>query len=173
MRLIVPFSSGLFKARTPWLDIAAIDLTALGSVTPVVIFSAFSLVVLIALRARMGARQLLIASVGAGIDAAHKEYRRKVPARSHTSPRSGFRVLVPERAFSLNQAPVRHHRNDRWPARASSSREMSDLSVHVVRTDHGWDVTCISRGALPNRRRQRHFTRRRSRAAERWILQAA
>jgi undecaprenyl-diphosphatase len=57
----------IVKARTPWLDIAAIDLTALGSVTLVVLFSAFSLVVLIALRDRMGARQLLIASVGAGL----------------------------------------------------------------------------------------------------------
>jgi undecaprenyl-diphosphatase len=55
------------KARTPWLTIAAIDVTALGSITLVVLFTAFTLVVLIVLRDRLGAFQLLAASAGAGI----------------------------------------------------------------------------------------------------------
>jgi undecaprenyl-diphosphatase len=55
------------RTRTPWLTIAAIDVTALGSTTLVVLFSAFTLVVLIALRDRLGAFQLLAASAGAGI----------------------------------------------------------------------------------------------------------
>lgn len=55
------------KMRTPWLTIAAVDLTALGSITLVVLFSAFTLVVLLVLRDRMGALQLLAASAGAGI----------------------------------------------------------------------------------------------------------
>ena len=53
--------------RTPWLTVAAVDVTALGSITLVVLFSAFTLLVLLVLRDRMGALQLLAASVGAGI----------------------------------------------------------------------------------------------------------
>lgn len=55
------------KMRAPWLTVAAIDVTALGSLTLVVLFSAFTLVVLLVLRDRLGALQLLAASVGAGI----------------------------------------------------------------------------------------------------------
>jgi undecaprenyl-diphosphatase len=55
------------RTRTPWLTIAAIDVTALGSITLVVLFSTFTLVVLFALRDRLGALQLLAASAGAGM----------------------------------------------------------------------------------------------------------
>ena len=55
------------EKRTPWLTIAAVDVTALGSVTLVVLFTAFTLVLLLVLRDRMGALQLLAASAGAGI----------------------------------------------------------------------------------------------------------
>jgi undecaprenyl-diphosphatase len=55
------------KTRTPWLTVAALDVTALGSITLVVLFSAFTLLVLLVLRDRMGALQLLAASSGAGI----------------------------------------------------------------------------------------------------------
>jgi undecaprenyl-diphosphatase len=55
------------KERTPWLTIAAVDVSALGSITLVVLFSAFTLVVLLVLRDRLGALQLLVASAGAGI----------------------------------------------------------------------------------------------------------
>jgi undecaprenyl-diphosphatase len=55
------------RIRTPWLTIAAIDVTALGSITLVALFSAFTLVVLLVLRDRLGALQLLAASAGAGI----------------------------------------------------------------------------------------------------------
>ena len=55
------------RRRTPWLTIAAVDVTALGSITLVVLFSTFTLVVLLVLRDRLGALQLLGASVGAGI----------------------------------------------------------------------------------------------------------
>jgi undecaprenyl-diphosphatase len=55
------------RIRTPWLKTAAIDVTALGSITLVVLFSAFTLVILLVLRDRTGALQLLAASAGAGI----------------------------------------------------------------------------------------------------------
>jgi undecaprenyl-diphosphatase len=55
------------KKRTPLLTITAVDVTALGSITLVVLFSVFTLVVLLVLRDRLGALQLLAASVGAGV----------------------------------------------------------------------------------------------------------
>src|ERR1700687_510107 len=55
------------RTRAPWLTIAAVDVTALGSMTLVVLFSAFTLVVLLVLRDRLGTLQLLAASAGAGI----------------------------------------------------------------------------------------------------------
>jgi undecaprenyl-diphosphatase len=57
----------VMRIRTPWLTGSAIDVTALGSITLVVLFSAFTLVVLLVLRDRLGALQLLAASAGAGI----------------------------------------------------------------------------------------------------------
>ncbi len=57
----------VIRMRTPWLTVSAIDVTALGSITLVVLFSVFTLVVLLVLRDRMGALQLLAASAGAGI----------------------------------------------------------------------------------------------------------
>lgn len=53
--------------RTPWLTTTAVDVTALGSITLVVLFSAFTLLVLLVLRDWMGALQLLVASAGASI----------------------------------------------------------------------------------------------------------
>jgi undecaprenyl-diphosphatase len=55
------------KARTPWLTVVAVDLTALGSVTLVVLISTIAFCVLLLLKDRMGALQLVAASVGAGI----------------------------------------------------------------------------------------------------------
>ena len=55
------------RMRTPWLTSSAIDVTALGSITLVVLFSLFTLIVLLVLRDRLGAFQLLAASVGAGV----------------------------------------------------------------------------------------------------------
>jgi undecaprenyl-diphosphatase len=55
------------KTRTPWLTVGAVDVTALGSITLVILFSAFTLLVLLMLRDWMGALQLLAASAGAGI----------------------------------------------------------------------------------------------------------
>ena len=55
------------KRRTPWLTIAAVDMTALGSITLAVLFSAFTLIVLLALRDRRGVLQLLAGSAGAGL----------------------------------------------------------------------------------------------------------
>ena len=42
------------KARTPWLTLVAVDLTALGSVTLVVLVSSVALCVLLLLKDRMG-----------------------------------------------------------------------------------------------------------------------
>jgi len=55
------------KARTPWLTVAAVDVTALGSITLVILFTAFTLLVLCVLRDRMGALQILAASSGAAL----------------------------------------------------------------------------------------------------------
>jgi undecaprenyl-diphosphatase len=55
------------RKRTPWLTIAAMDVTALGSISLVILFSVFTLVVLLVVRDRRGALQLLVASAGASV----------------------------------------------------------------------------------------------------------
>lgn len=55
------------KARTPWLTVAAVDLTALGSITLVALFSALAAVTLLAWRNRMGALQVAAALGGAAL----------------------------------------------------------------------------------------------------------
>ena len=58
---------GVIGQRKPWLTIAAMDVTALGSITLVILFTALALVILLLLRDRWGALQLLAASVGAAV----------------------------------------------------------------------------------------------------------
>ena len=55
------------RMRLPWLTAVALDLTALGSSVVIVLISAITLCVLLLLRDRRGALQLLLASLGAGI----------------------------------------------------------------------------------------------------------
>jgi undecaprenyl-diphosphatase len=55
------------KTRRPWLTGVAVDITALGSTTLVVLISAVVLCMLLSLKDRLGAWQLLLNSVGAGI----------------------------------------------------------------------------------------------------------
>ncbi len=55
------------KSRSPWLTIAVVDITALGSVTIVTLFTALALTILLRMGDRMGALQLLASSMGAGV----------------------------------------------------------------------------------------------------------
>jgi undecaprenyl-diphosphatase len=55
------------RMRVPWLNVVALDLTALGSTVVITLISAIALVVLLLLRDKRGALQLLLASLGAGI----------------------------------------------------------------------------------------------------------
>jgi undecaprenyl-diphosphatase len=55
------------KFRTPSLTRAAIDVTALGSTAMVILLSGFALLMLLAMRDRRSALQLLLASAGSGI----------------------------------------------------------------------------------------------------------
>ena len=58
---------GFAKARVPWLTVMAVDLTALGSITLVVLISIIAFCVLLLLKDRMAALHLVTASAGAGI----------------------------------------------------------------------------------------------------------
>ncbi len=58
---------GAGKIRVPWLTVIALDLTALGSTTIVALISAVAFCVLLLLRDKRVALQLLLASVGAGV----------------------------------------------------------------------------------------------------------
>jgi undecaprenyl-diphosphatase len=55
------------KMRRPWLTGVAVDVTALGSITLVALISAIALCILLSLKDRPAAWQLLLNSVGAGI----------------------------------------------------------------------------------------------------------
>jgi undecaprenyl-diphosphatase len=55
------------KMRRPWLTSVAVDLTALGSITLVVLISAVALCILLSMGNRLAAWQLLLNSLGAGI----------------------------------------------------------------------------------------------------------
>jgi len=55
------------KMRTPWLTGVALDLTALGSITLVILISVIALCVLLSLNDYLAACQLFLTSLGAGI----------------------------------------------------------------------------------------------------------
>lgn len=81
------------KMRVPVLTVVALDLTALGSTTVVSLISVLALVVLLLLRDRRGALQLLLASLGAGIltqVTKHVVERPRPQALPHLISASGF-----------------------------------------------------------------------------------
>jgi undecaprenyl-diphosphatase len=53
------------RVRTPWVTVAAVDLTSLGSITVVALFSILAVVTLLVLRDRRGALQIFFAFGGA------------------------------------------------------------------------------------------------------------
>ena len=125
------------KSRTPWLTITAVDVTALGSITLVVLFSAFTLLVLLVLRDRMGALQLLAASSGSRNtdNRDQRHHRKKSSSRGSTVDRS-VGLLIPERTFGFNLRALLDDRDHRvaviystraqepqfsWPCRRCSS----------------------------------------------------
>jgi hypothetical protein len=59
--------TAVLKMRRPWLSSVAVDLTALGSTTLVVLITAVGVCVLFSLKDGIAAWQLLINSVGAGM----------------------------------------------------------------------------------------------------------
>src|ERR1700693_1064232 len=59
--------TAIAKMRRPWLTSIAVDLTALGSITLVVLISVVVLCVLLSLKDRLAAWQLLLNTLGAGI----------------------------------------------------------------------------------------------------------
>lgn len=59
--------TAVLKTRRPWLSGVAVDLTALGSTTLVVLITVVGVSVFFSLKDRLAASQLLINSVGAGI----------------------------------------------------------------------------------------------------------
>jgi undecaprenyl-diphosphatase len=59
--------TAIAKMRRPWLTSIAVDLTALGSITLVVLISVVVLCILLSLKDRLAAWQLLLNSLGAGI----------------------------------------------------------------------------------------------------------
>jgi undecaprenyl-diphosphatase len=59
--------TAIAKMRKPWLTSIAVDLTALGSITLVVLISVVVLCILLSLKDRLAAWQLLLNSLGAGI----------------------------------------------------------------------------------------------------------
>ena len=59
--------TAVLKMRRPWLSSVAVDVTALGSTTLVVLITAVGVCVLFSLKDGLAAWQLLINSVGAGI----------------------------------------------------------------------------------------------------------
>ena len=81
------------RMRLPWLTAVALDLTALGSSVVIVLISAITLCVLLLLRDRRGALQLLLASLGAGIltqATKHIVERQRPEELPHLISASGF-----------------------------------------------------------------------------------
>jgi undecaprenyl-diphosphatase len=84
---------GAGRIRAPWLTVAALDLTALGSSVVITLISAIALVVLLLLGDKRGALQLLLASLGAGILTAatkHIVERPRPEQLPHLISASGF-----------------------------------------------------------------------------------
>ena len=126
------------KTRTPWRTIVAIDVTALGSTPVVVLFSAVAFVALLVLRDRLGALQLLAASVGAGvltfvtknfIERIRPESAQQLVAVSGFSYPSGHSLL--SAALYLTIAIIAGRYVRRFRARAAIFMAVSAIPVLV------------------------------------------
>lgn len=88
-------SSAVAKMRSPWLTSVAVDLTALGSITLVVLISVVALCILLSLGDRLAAWQPLLNSLGAGIwTVITIERHRTSSPRMHHSVGAGFRLFI-------------------------------------------------------------------------------
>ena len=112
------------KIRVPWLTAIAVDVTALGSITLVTLFAALMFVVLLALRNRIGALQLAIASIGAAfwtevtkniIERARPEVIPRLVEVSGSSYPSGHSLAATSTYFTI--AILVGHRLESAPAR--------------------------------------------------------
>lgn len=84
---------GAGKIRVSWLTVIALDLTALGSMTIVALVSAVTFCVLLLLRDKRRALQLLLASLGAGVltqATKHIVERQRPEELPHLISASGF-----------------------------------------------------------------------------------
>ena len=159
------------KKRTPWLTITAVDVTALGSITLVVLFSVFTLVVLLVLRDRLGALQLLTASVGAGIlTLVTKNLIERIrPAEAQQLDRS-VGLLIPERTFGFDLRALPDDRDHRGTLCTALGRESRNFSGRVGGAYHDWRLTRVPWRSLSDRRHERHLTRSGLGATARRIL---
>ena len=112
--------------RSQLLTRVATDMTSLGSNTLVVLFAGFALALLLVFRDRLGAIQLLVSCIGAGvltfavkniIERARPELAVRLVAVSGYSYPSGHSVLTS--AFYLTIAIVASHHVRYGPARAT------------------------------------------------------
>ena len=149
---------GFAKARTPWLTVVAVDLTALGSVTLVVLISTIALCVLLLLKDRMGALQLVAASVGAGIlTTTIKDYIDRPRPEVVTQLDPGFGLVLSQRPLTGGRIPLFDRGHSCVPASSKNRASNRDSG------DDGWDHTAggndshLPRSALPKRRRQWHI----------------
>ena len=148
------------KKRIPWLTITALDVTALGSITLVVLFSVFTLVVLLVLRDQLGALQLLAASVGAGIltlvaknliERIRPGEAQQLIVVSGFSYPSGHSLSTSALYLTIAIIAGRYVQHP--------GRKSHNCSGCIGGADHDWHLTRVPWRSLSDRRRERHLTR--------------
>lgn len=145
--------------RTPWLNATAVDLTALGSLTLVVLLTLGGAGTAWLARDRVAAAQIAIASAGAGLRMILTKnlVQRERPAGPHLVEVSGFAYpcghALAATALYVTLAPGGVPSRDRAqaPGRgARCRRDARDADRHVPR---------LPRRPLPERRRERRCIR--------------
>jgi undecaprenyl-diphosphatase len=146
--------------RSPRLTVAAVDITALGSITLVVLFSAFTLVVLLVVRDRWGTLQMFAASAGAGIltrltkDVFERirpdEVQRLVVVSGFSYP-SGHSASTAALYLTIAIIAARH-------VQQTGARVAIFVAVSTV-FDHDWRFSRLPRRSLCHGRCERHRAR--------------
>ena len=156
-------------ALSPQQAGSRLSMAPTSPITLVVLFSVFTLVVLLVLRDRLGALQLLTASVGAGILTLITKPHRKDSPRGGPAADRRVGLLLPERTFGFDSALYLTIAiiAGRYLQRPGTTAAIF-LAVSVVLVMIG--ASRVPRRSLCDRRCERHFTRSALGAIARRIL---
>jgi hypothetical protein len=140
------------RTRAPWLTVAAIDVTALGSITVVVLFSAFTRGVACVARPTRGRSVARGFGGSRNTDDGDQKRYREISSRGSRAADCSVGLLIPERTLALDFRTLPDDRDHRRSSCTTLRRKGRDLSCRGRCAPDGWCFPRVPWRSLCDRR---------------------